>query len=128
VAVIVKFPLAGSEAVHPAVVTPAVVLTDMGWAGVQFSAVAEPPLGVYVKATVPVGFVAPDTAGVMVAVKVTIWLTAAEGSDDRTVVVVAVLPTVCTRGVEELPTKFESAEVNAATTLNEPLAGAEANV
>jgi hypothetical protein len=48
-----------------------------------------------VKATVPVGFVAPETAGVIVAVKVTDWLTATEGSDEVTIVVVAVLPTVC---------------------------------
>jgi hypothetical protein len=67
-------------------------------------------------------------AGAMVAVKVTGWLTPADGSDDTTVVAVAVLPTVCVRELEELPTKFKSVEVNAATTLNEPLAGAEANV
>jgi hypothetical protein len=57
--------------VHAAVVTPDVVLTAMGCAVVQLSAVAELPEGVYVKATVPVGLVAPVTAGVMLAVKVT---------------------------------------------------------
>jgi hypothetical protein len=42
----------------------------------------------------PVGLIAPATAGVIVAVKVTGWLTAEEGADETTVVVVAVAPTV----------------------------------
>jgi len=80
--------------VQAAVVAPDAVITVMGWAIVQLSAVAEPLEGVYVKATVPVGFVEPVTTGVMVAVKVTGWLTPAEGSEETTVVVVTVLLTV----------------------------------
>jgi len=45
----------------------------------------------------------------MVAVKVTGWSTAADGSDETTVVVVAVLLTICTSAAEGLPlVKFVS--------------------
>jgi hypothetical protein len=46
-----------------------------------------------VKATEPLGFVAPEMVDFTVAVKVTVSLTNEEGSDDETVVVVAVKPT-----------------------------------
>jgi hypothetical protein len=59
-----------------------------------------------VKATVPVGLIEPLTVGVTVAVNVTFWLTAAEGSDETTVVVVPVFPTVCEYVLEVLPVKF----------------------
>jgi ABC-type glucose/galactose transport system permease subunit len=80
--------LAGNEAVQTAVVVPAAVLTEMGWADVQFKLTGELPPSVEVNVTVPVGLVAPAIAGLMVAVKVTAWLTAAEGTDETTVVVV----------------------------------------
>jgi len=47
-------------------------------------------------------------AGVMVAVKVTIWLTAEGDGEPTTVVVVAVLPTTWTSADEALPVKFVS--------------------
>ena len=93
---------------HAAVVTPAVVLTAMGWATVQVRFVGEPPLGVSVNVTLPPGLVVPVTAGVMVAVKVINWLTAAVGSDDSSVVVVAVWFTFCESATELLRVKFVS--------------------
>jgi hypothetical protein len=66
----------------------------MGWADVQFRLTGEPPLSVEVKVTVPVGLVGPAMAGVIVAVKITAWLTAAEGTDETTVVAVEAWLTV----------------------------------
>jgi hypothetical protein len=48
------------------------------------------------------------TAGVTVAVKVMIWLTEGDGSDETTAVEVAVLPTVSTSAAELLKVKFAS--------------------
>src|ERR1700722_9491545 len=54
----------------------------------------------------------------MVAVKMIDWLTAAEGTDEVTAVVVEVLPTVCTSAIELLRVKFAS-PLYFATTLCE---------
>jgi hypothetical protein len=56
----------------------------------------------------------------MVAVKVTDWLTAADGTEETTVAVVGVKPTTCESTPETLPVKFESPLVYVATTLLVP--------
>jgi hypothetical protein len=62
--------------------------------------------------------VEPVTAGVTVAVKVIVWLTGGEGSEETTPVEVAVLPTGCRSAAELLKVKFAS-PLYLATTLLE---------
>jgi hypothetical protein len=66
------------------------------------------PFKLEVKATWPVGFVVPETLGVMVAVKVTDSLTAADGTDETMALEVGVKPTTCASTPEALPVKFKS--------------------
>jgi hypothetical protein len=108
-------PAAKAEA-HVAVVTFELVTTATD----AHKTTGAPPFKVELKATWPVGLVVPATLGVMVAVKVTDWFTAADGTEETTVAVVGVKPTTCESTPETLPVKFESPLVYVATTLLVP--------
>jgi hypothetical protein len=75
--------------------------------------------------TVPVGLVDPGTLGVMVAVKVTAWLTTEGETDAATVVVVVGAPTLMEAVVPELDEKFVSPDVYNALMMYVPAVGSE---
>ena len=75
------------------------------------------------KTTFPVGLVTPEKAGVTVAVKATVWLTAEGLGVDTTVVVVEASVTDSDRTLETALLKFEFDEVKEAVTVWVPSEG-----
>jgi hypothetical protein len=75
------------------VATPLTSVLGEGHSGIGC---CPPPLGLYVKVTVPVGYNGPGLLAVTVAVKVTAWLTFDPfGSDEASAILLLILLTAC---------------------------------